>query len=162
MTQTTFIAISLAIAIGSVVLLAVLYFAPVLLRPGTNRGEHIAEVWLTVEGGRGSTMYRQRFDTLLFAKLYVKLYAFVLDMHLPTHYTVLDDEGNKVLEAHEYGIRFAVRPTTVGEFGAWFEPVWSTVLPGDTGFCGEAAVHHPVSRHVKEAAEHEAYPLSIA
>lgn len=160
MTQSTLLIIFLAIAFGSAIILAVLYFAPVLLRPGSNRGEHIAEVWLTLKGGRGSTMYRQRFDTLLFAKLYVKLYAFVLDMHLPTHYTVLDAEGNEVLKKHNYGIRFDVRPTTVGEYGAWFETVWTTVLPGESGFSGEAATHHPVSKH--EAAADEVYPLSIA
>lgn len=160
MTQATLLFVFLAIAFGAGLLLAALYFAPVLLRPGSNRGEHIAEVWLTCQGGRGSTLYRQRFDSLLMARLYARLYAFVLDMHLPTHYAVLDGQGRKVFAQHDYGLRHGVRLTTVDEYGAWFEPVWSTALPGDPGFAGEAAGLHPVSR--KEAAEHEDYPLGIA
>jgi len=160
MNQTTLLVVLLAAAFGGALALAVLYFAPVLLRPGSNRGEHIAEVWLTTKGGRGSTMYRQRFDTLLMAKLYVKLYAFVLELHLPTHYTVLDGKGNLVKKEHEYTINSGVRQTTVGELGAWFDAIWTAVLPGESKFAGEAAQLHPVSR--KEAAAQETYPLSVA
>jgi hypothetical protein len=156
-----FIALSLlAGGLTAALLFALLHFAPVLLRPGCNRGEHIAEVWLTCQGGRGSTLYRQRFDTLAMARLYARLYAAVLHLHLPTHYTVLDGQGRKVLARHDYAIRLGVRQTTVGEYGAGFEPVWSSVLPGAPGFAGEAAHRHPV--HHKEAAGNEAYPLGIA
>lgn len=141
--------------------LAILYFAPVLLRPGRNGGtRYIAEIWLVCDGGRGSTMYRQRFDTKFMAEMYAKLYAIVLDVHLPTHYTVYNGGGRKVREAHNYGIRFHVRHTTVGESGSYLDPIWTTVLPGEADFAGEPAYLHPVSK--KEAAQQESYPLSVA
>lgn len=160
MTQSSMLILVCAAAcFGAALSLAIVYFAPVLLRPGCNGGTaYIAEVWLVCEGGRGSTMYRQRFETKFMASLYAKLYAVVLDLHLPTHYSVLDGGGNKVQVAYDYGLRYQVRHTTVGESGSFLEPIWTTVLPGEDHFAGEPAYLHPVSR--KEAAEQEMYPLS--
>lgn len=155
------ISVLVAICFGTAAFSAILYFAPVLLRPGRNGGaRYIAEVWLTCNGGRGSTMYRQRFDTMFMASMYAKLYALVLDIHLPTHYTVFNGGGRKVQEKHNYGIRFHVRHTTVGESGGFLDPIWTTVLPGEADFAGEPAYLHPVSK--KDAVPQESYPLSVA
>lgn len=161
MTQYQLLFVLSAACLGVAVFAAILYFAPVLLRPESNRGtKYVAEVWLICEGGRGSTMYRQRFETMFMASVFAKLYAFVLDLHLPTHYTVFDGGGKKVRVAHDFGIRYKVRQTTLGESGSFIEPLWTTVLPGERSFAGEPAYRHPVSK--QEAAEHEHYPVSIA
>ena len=93
------------------------------------KGEHVAEVWLTWFFGRGTTMYRQRFESRKEAEAAVKAQAAVLDATLPRYYKDTDWSGRTILHEHEYGISYGVRELTEEETSNFFA-VNRTTLPG--------------------------------
>jgi hypothetical protein len=111
-------------------------FAP--RKPG--KGGHIAEVWLEWDVCRGSTLYRQRFQTQWMAALFAKFYAVQLDWVLPTHWRTTDYCGRPCLEKYAYGLKFGVRPVSEAE-AVEFWSIWSPHLPGPQATRGNMLVH---------------------
>lgn len=101
-----------------------------LTYPGqSDTGEHFAEVYLTWFFGRGSVMWRARFESEATAQAAAKEHAQFLDSVLPTHYWAENWSGRRYKERHEYGISWGVglaSDRTTDEL----EPVWRTALPG--------------------------------
>jgi hypothetical protein len=116
---------------------------PWFLKPGKGQGEHVAEVWLEWSLGRGSTMYRQRFATQKQAYRYVRGYAWVLDLMLPSHYSSTDRSGRRISLSYDMSLNYGVRVATEDEQKD-FRTVWSPGMPGTPSFSGENAGVHPV------------------
>lgn len=133
------------------VLLTVFLAALIRLMQGPskvrNTGVYVGEVWLDWFFGRGSTLYRQRFQSRWGAYLFVKAHAILLDWVLPTHYRDTDWSGRPTWHRHEYGIRYGVRRVTPVEAVDGVQSIWSPVLPGTRGSTGEHASAHPFERN---------------
>lgn len=117
--------------------------SPWLLKPGKGQGDHVAEVWLEWSLGRGSTMYRQRFATQKRAYLYVRVYAWALDLMLPRHYSSTDRYGRRIALRHDMSIMYGVRLATDAEKKD-FQTIWSPGMPGTPAYSGEHADFHPL------------------
>lgn len=101
-----------------------------LTYPGqAETGEHFAEVYLTWYFGRGSVMWRARFESEDAAHAAAKEHAQFLDSVLPTHYWAENWSGRRYRERHEYGISWGVGQAVTRTAGE-LEPVWRTALPG--------------------------------
>ena len=100
-----------------------------LLPNPAPKGEHVAEIWLTWFFGRGTTLYRQRFESRKEAEAAVTAQAAVLDATLPRFYKDTDWSGRTILLRHEYGINYGVRELTEEETSNFFA-VNRTTLPG--------------------------------
>ena len=74
-----------------------------------NDGDWVAEVWLTWFFGRGTTLFRRRFNSMPAAAAAVKRQAAFLDSVLPRKYVCTDRLGHRYFEEHEYGIHYGVR-----------------------------------------------------
>lgn len=101
-----------------------------------DAGQYVAEVWLEWPICRGSTMYRQRFNTQRGAYLAVRLHALLLDWHLPRYYWDIDWVGRALQLKHDYGIYYGVRQLNDEEREDGVRAIWSPVLPGEKDFSG--------------------------
>jgi len=102
---------------------------PVAYPGQSDTGAHYAEVYLTWYFGRGSAMWRARFDSEVQAEAAAKEHAKFLDSVLPTHYWAEDWRGRRYKERHEYGISWGVGEAVSRE-AKDLTPVWRIALPG--------------------------------
>lgn len=106
-------------------------------------GNYVAEVWLEWPICRGSTLYRQRFESQAKAERYARRAAALLDAILPTHWRSTDYLERPCREKYDYGIYFGVRDIAPSEMQS-FSAIWSPQLPGHKGYDGEHASAHPL------------------
>ena len=86
------------------------------LSPTPRRdGAFIAEVWLDWEVTRGSTMYRQTFESELAAQFFAKFYAAALDTILPRGWPTQDWLGRPFFDAYKFSIKCGVRSLAPSE-----------------------------------------------
>jgi hypothetical protein len=98
--------------------------------PGqADDGEHFAEVYLTWFFGRGTVMWRARFESAAHAQAAAKEHAQFLDSVLPTHYWAENWSGRRYKERHEYGISWGVGEAS-SRAQEELESIWRTALPG--------------------------------
>ncbi len=104
---------------------------------------YVAEVWLEWPLCKGSTMYRAQARTKLGAYMKVRLAALLLDLLLPSKYRDTDYLGRVHAFSYDYGIAYCVRKLTESETQNGVRNIWSSVLPGHSGFHGEHRENHP-------------------
>ncbi|KWA84190.1 hypothetical protein WL29_22785 [Burkholderia ubonensis] len=114
---------------------------------------YVAEVWLSYEICRGSTMYRATAKTERGAKLKAKIAAMKLDVLLPKFYWDTDWRGRPCRYAHEFGILYGIRKPTEREETEGVTAFFSTSLPGTRGFTGEHASAHPLDQSAQSGLE---------